>query len=76
MPGTEHALRTPKSISDAAKKAELEGRKLFGIKGTSTLSKIVDLPLGAPIDYMHCVLEGVVKQLLNLWNSFLFRPSF
>ncbi len=36
---------------------------------TSTLSKIVDLPLGAPIDYMHCVLEGVVKRLLNLWTN-------
>ncbi len=50
-------------------KVDKRRRIVFGIKGTSTLSTIVDLPLGAPIDYMHCVLEGVVKRLLNLWTN-------
>ena len=36
-----------------------------GIKGHSVLSSIVDFPLAAPIDYMHCVLEGFVKRLLE-----------
>ena len=40
---------------------------MYGIKGKSALTSIVDLALGAPIDYMHCVLEGVVKRLLKKW---------
>ena len=33
----------------------------------SMLSGFVDLRIGIPIDYMHCVLEGVVKALLKYW---------
>ncbi len=42
----------------AATKAEEEGGPF---DGCSVLLSIVDLPFGAPIDYTHCVLEGVVK---------------
>jgi len=46
-------------------KAEREATIVNGIKGVSPLSTLVDLATGAPIDYMHCVLEGVVKRLMN-----------
>lgn len=40
-----------------------------GVKGYSVLHlvKSFDIIDGNPIDYMHCVLLGVVKKLFNLW---------
>ncbi|KAH9374913.1 hypothetical protein HPB48_022962 [Haemaphysalis longicornis] len=40
-----------------------------GIKGPSALMKLrgFNLVWGLPPDYMHCVLEGVTKQLTELW---------
>ena len=63
-PRTGYLLRTDDSINDAAIPAKVECSIVDGIKGKSVLSQVVDLPVGAPIDYMHCVLEGVI--LLNL----------
>ena len=65
-PGTNYPLRTVASIEAAAVTAT-EHAPVEGIKGHSVLSSFVDLPLAAPIDYMHCVLEGVVKRLLEKW---------
>ena len=40
---------------------------VVGVKGRSAFALIVDnLPLSAPIDYMHCVLLGVFPELLKL----------
>ena len=41
----------------------------MGIKGYSPLSWLdeFDVVKQTPIDYMHCVLLGVTKMLLNLW---------
>lgn len=47
--------------------ADRTGVIVNGIKGKSVLSGIVDLVRGVPIDYMHCVLEGVTKWLLEKW---------
>jgi len=48
-----------------------------GIKGKSILSGVVDLVKGIPIDYMHCVLEGVTKWLLDKWvNSSNHRCAY
>lgn len=40
-----------------------------GVKGISPLIRIskFDVIKGLPIDYMHCILLGVVKQLSNIW---------
>lgn len=38
-----------------------------GIKGHSMLSGIVNVASGLRTDYMHCVLEGVMDKLLQLW---------
>ena len=51
----------------AAREAEEENKVVDGIKGKSALTKVVDLVNGIPIDYMHCVLEGVTKRLLKVW---------
>ncbi len=46
-------------INDA-KEAVENGKLCNGVKGMSETA-IVDLVNGIPIDYMHCVLEGVTK---------------
>ena len=40
-----------------------------GVKGPSWLRKLTNYDIidGTAIDYMHCVLLGVMKQLLSLW---------
>ena len=44
-----------------------------GVKGLSALHILpsFDIVNGAPIDYMHCVLEGIGKRLCSKW----FTPS-
>ena len=66
LPGT-YELRTKNSIREAAEVAGREGRTVNGVKGRSVLSKIINISIGAPIDYMHGMLEGVVKCLLEKW---------
>ena len=62
-----YPLRTHNSIVLAAREAEKQNKVIDGIKGKSALTKVVDLVNGIPIDYMHCVLEGVTKRLLKIW---------
>lgn len=54
-----------------AKAAITQGETVRGIKGPCWFGglKYYDLIKGTAIDYMHCVLEGVTKSLLNLWFS-------
>ena len=42
-----------------------------GVKGPSWLRKLTNYDIidGTTIDYMHCVLLGVMRQLLSLWIS-------
>ena len=64
LPGKDYALRATQSMkSDGARDGIIVNR----IKGTTILASLVDLASGSPIDYMHCVLEGVVKRLLEKW---------
>ena len=67
LPGTDYLERTHHSIVQAGREAERDGKAVDGIKGKSPLRGIVDLVDGIPIDYMHCVLEGVTKKLLTMW---------
>ncbi len=69
LPGTEYPLRTHSSIVSAGIEAQEVGQAVNGIKGRSRLESIVDLVNGIPIDYMHCVLEGVTKKLLEKWMT-------
>ena len=49
-----------------------------GIYGTSSLAYITDLVNSIPVDYMHCVLEGVTRWLMNSWfdSKHYVRPYF
>lgn len=42
---------------------------VFGVKGISPLCELqhFDIIQGNPIDYMHCVLLGVVRKIFTLW---------
>ena len=75
-PGIEYTLRTTDSIKLAAAKTERDKTVVEGIKGRTILASMVDLAAGAPTDYMHCVLEGVVKRLLEHSVSSTFKPYY
>ena len=46
----------------------MRGRTVIcNLNGRSILSGVVNLATGLPTDYMHCVLEGVMKRLLEVW---------
>ena len=38
-----------------------------GILGISPLASLLDLVDSIPVDYMHCVLEGVTRWLPKAW---------
>lgn len=67
LPGSEYPLRTNNSVMRSARTAEENNCVVDGIKGKSVLTNVVDLVRNIPIDYMHCVLEGVTKWLVNKW---------
>ncbi|CAG5075212.1 Protein of unknown function, partial [Cotesia congregata] len=52
------------------------GESVEGVKGPTTLSKIVlDFIDTTSIDSMHCVFLGIVKQLMRLWLDSKFHKS-
>lgn len=59
--------RTHERVMNAAGVAEQENRAVEGVKAVSPLAPYIDLVLSVPIDYMHAVLEGVVRMLLSSW---------
>lgn len=63
--GKNHELRSHEKMIDAYKTLKLS--LINGIKSKSCLvaAKHFDLILSFPIDYMHCVLLGNMKKLLN-----------
>ncbi|KXJ10014.1 hypothetical protein AC249_AIPGENE17294 [Exaiptasia diaphana] len=65
---TKSEKRTAEDSFQTAEVAESTSTTIFGIKGQSVFGKLVALPDNAPIDWMHCVCEGVLKrQLFKLW---------
>ena len=67
LPGVDYTMRTHINILHDAKLAESNQLPVNGVKGVSPLSSILNLVNQIPLDYMHCVLEGVVKRLMHLW---------
>lgn len=63
--------RTSAGCMEDAKQAIDCGKPVNGIKGPCWLAalKYYDIIEGTAIDYMHCVLLGIVKMLLRLWFS-------
>ena len=79
-PGHTHAypfnVLQPTGPKRSDKKHEADARKALnedmvekGVKGPTWLMKLhnYDIIIGTGIDYMHCTLLGVTKQLLSLW---------
>ena len=64
-------LRTSDSILENALSAVENNTRVKGFHDVTPLAKLpwFDLVLGIVPDYMHGVLLGVTKQLLNLWLS-------
>ena len=67
LPGCDYSLRTNESIVQDGGRAERDQEIINGIKGHSILSDVVNIATELPTDYMHCVLEGVMKRLLEVW---------
>ena len=70
------SLRTAEETRRHARLAETSGTPVFGIKGQNVFSKLVDIPDNLPIDWMHCVCEGILKrQLFNRWLNTSFAEE-
>ena len=62
------ATRTAHDTRSFAEIAESTGIPVFGIKGKNIFGRLVDIPDNLPIDWMHCVCEGIMKrQLFKRW---------
>ena len=64
-------IRTPKvndkfvALAESLRKTG-NVHHVCGVKGRSAFASLVDgLPLAAGIDYMHCILQGVYKDVLE-----------
>lgn len=55
------------SVAKAAEQAEEHDCAVDGVMKKSPFTEILDLVSCFPIDYMHAVLEGVVKMLMKYW---------
>ena len=75
-PGTGHAdLRSHTDTEKSAKQAEISRSVVNGVKGYMPL---YGLPLfhiirQVTVDYMHCVLLGVMKKMINLWTNSSYK---
>lgn len=67
LPNVTYPDRTHTEILQAASEAIRSHTSVMGVYGLSPLASTVDLVNSIPIDYMHCVLEGVTKWLMNAW---------
>lgn len=76
LPGTTYSLRTNRSVKECARQAKLLGHAVNGIKGKSVLTDKLDLVKAIPIDYMHCVLEGATKWLVEKWFGSPGSPCY
>ena len=67
-PNQRHQMRSKENQDKYLRLLQREGLSSFrGIKGPSALSQLIDnLPLSAPVDYMHQVLLGVTRSLLTV----------
>lgn len=76
LPGLVYTNRNHEMYLNDAKDAERNETVVNGVKGKTLLSSMVDLCDGTPIDYMHCVLEGVTKRILEVWVKCTSSPAY
>jgi hypothetical protein len=70
---TRYPLRDSNEFNEIALLAEETGDEILGIKGKTPFSNIITLPDQVPFDYMHLVLQGHSKWLLN---NYFFKKQF
>ena len=58
-------LTTNQDYKERVLFAETTGEEIFGVKGKSKFSEILVIPEQVPFDYMHLILQGHTKWLLN-----------
>ncbi|EDO32574.1 predicted protein [Nematostella vectensis] len=70
-------MRTKEQNLLEAREALRSGKPVQGTKGPSWLAGLqhFDIKRGTSIDYMHCVLQGITKSLLNLWFSSSYKSE-
>lgn len=69
-------LRTGEESHRFADVAETTGSVIFGVKGKNVFGRLISIPENVPIDWMHCVCEGVLKrQLFHRWFSEAFAAE-
>ena len=66
LPDT-YTERTHAGVLSAVWQAEHTKSSVQGVYGTSPLAYTTDLVNSIPVDYMHYVLEGVTRWLMNSW---------
>lgn len=59
--------RTHSQVIAAASEAERTNSSVQGVYGMSPLASTIDMVSSIPVDYMHCVLEGVTRGLIKFW---------
>ena len=67
LPSDSHQVRNIKDIHKWSEQANKDGKPFFGVKGPSVLTQFLNIITSVPIDYMHAILEGITKSLLNCW---------
>ena len=75
---TGHAdLRSHIETEKSAKKAEITQSIVNGVKGYTPLYELplFDMIRQVTVDYMHCVLLGVMKKMINLWTNATFKKE-
>ena len=64
LPHDDHKMGSEKHVRACAGKAS-KGSPVLGVKGHSILTPYLNIIKDTPIDYMHLILEGVTKTLLQ-----------
>ena len=75
---TGHAdLRSHTETEKSAKKAEITQSIVNGVKGYTPLYELplFDMIRQVTVDYMHCVLLGVMKKMINFWTNATFKKE-
>ncbi|XP_020906134.1 uncharacterized protein LOC110244271 isoform X3 [Exaiptasia diaphana] len=71
--GKDYEIRDSDEMRKHAIMAEFTQTEVFGIKGFSVLHNYISLPEGCPVDYMHCILQGtgkwIIQAILNSKNK-------
>ena len=69
-------MRTAEESREYAELAESTGSTIFGFKGDNVFGQLVLIPDNLPLDWMHCVCEGILKrQLFSRWLDHKFHEE-